>query len=55
MLGVTRETVRILIRERKLRAIDVSTQRVMPRWRIPDESLQAFVRARANIEESVHA
>lgn len=55
MLGVTRETVRILIRERKLRAIDVSTHRVMPRWRIPDESLQEFVRARANIEESVHA
>lgn len=31
MLGVTRETVRTLIRQRKLRAIDVSARRVMPR------------------------
>lgn len=53
MLGVTRETVRTLIRQRKLRAIDVSARRVMPRWRVPDESLQEFVRARANIEEPV--
>lgn len=55
ILDLTPQTVRDLIASRELIAVDVSIRREKPRWRISDESLSEFIRARATVAEMVTA
>ncbi len=49
ILGLQPQTIRELIASRELPAVDVSIKQHKPRWRIPDESLQRFIRQRATV------
>ena len=57
VLGLRPATVRDLIATRALAAVNVAPGAKVPRWRVSDESLQAFLRSRATIQDTdlVHA
>ena len=52
VLGLKPQSVRELIAQKDLVAVNVAPGRKVPRWRISEDALQAFLTSRATIRDS---